>query len=104
MDAFAAAVAVIFGDPNMAAAATHHPAGGAAGRSCRVHRRAPDVVDGWNGGGVVADSVILEVRVAEAPTLEIGDRFVMGDEILEVTAAPTRDELGLVWTAEARRL
>lgn len=107
MSAFAAATNVIFADPNISASATYR-AGGVGGVPVRVIVTKPDVMSDFNAGQFVSESSQLDVRVAECPALAVGDRFLVdptGDAVLyEITAAPVRDALRLVWKAQAREI
>jgi hypothetical protein len=102
MDPLSFAVDAIFEDALLAEGGTWHPAGGADGTAVRVLRRAPDRIEDWNGARIVVDSVLLEIRVADAPTLGAGDLVVIGDETLEVMAEPRRSPDRTVWQVEAR--
>lgn len=105
MSAFASALAAVFRDPNVAESATRIPAGGGASGAVRVIRYRPDEIEGWGGSSVVVDTYRLEIRIAEAADLGVGDLIhYAGGPSYEITAPPSRDDLRLVWTAEAREL
>lgn len=103
MNVFAAAVGAVFGDPNISTAAVYRFQGVAPSIPCRVVLRRPDDVTEWGAGSrAVVDTVVIDVRVSDAPTLERGDVFVIGDVEHVVTGEPRRDAHRLIWTAEAR--
>lgn len=102
MNVFADSVGRIFGDPNIAADALYRVGGAGAGVPVRVIRRAPDRIVSFGEGRFVADTLIIDVRVAEAPGLAQGDTFEVAGEVFEVRSAPVRDGERLVWSAEAR--
>lgn len=104
MSAFAAAINAIFADPNMAWDALWRRGGGGPGVQVRVIRRAPDDTVRFGEGRFLAETVLLDVRVAEAPELARGDTLerLTDGEIFEIIGAPARDREQLVWRAEAR--
>ena len=103
MDPLAFAAEAIFADAFVAEAATLHPADGGPSIAVRVIRRDEDRISEWGGARLLADSVVLEIRVAEAPALAEGDRLAVAGEVYEIAAAPARDGFGEVWRAEARK-
>lgn len=94
-------VDLIFADPNMAMDALWRSGGVGAGIPVRVIRRAPDEVSSFSAGRFVSDTVLISVRVADAPTLKPGDTFEIGGELFEVRSEPLRDSDRLVWSCEA---
>lgn len=100
MDALAAAIDVLFAAPNIGEQATWRP-GGAGGSPIRVIRRQPDQVVGFGDTRALLPTVLLEMRVVDAPTLAEGDAIVIGGSTFRILAAPKLDALGLVLTAEA---
>lgn len=104
MNAFAAALGVLFTDPNLSVDALYRSAGDGEVRPVRVMRRAPDSIGDFGEGRFVTDTLRLDVLIAEVEDLEPGDTFQIGDELLEVRGEPVRDAEHLLWTAEARIL
>ena len=103
MDPLAFALEAVFADALVAEAATLHPADGGPSIAVRVVRRDEDRISDWGGARLLAGSVVLEIRVAEAPALDVGDRLAVAGEVYEIAAAPARDGFGAVWRAEARK-
>ncbi|MTH62106.1 head-tail joining protein [Paracoccus litorisediminis] len=104
MSAFAVAINAIFADRNVALDARWFAGGAGDGVPVRVVRRAPDQLAEFNGARIVADSVLLDVRVSEVAALARGDRIVIGDVAYEILGEPRRDAERLVWKGEARAL
>lgn len=102
--AFAAGVAAIFRDPNVATDGSLAPAAGGGPIACRVILYRPDAVQGWNGVDVVTDSVRLEFRAAEVGDLARGDQVTIDGVTYEITSEPTRGADRLVWATEAREV
>ena len=104
MTAFTAAATALFRDPNIAVDALYRPGGIGSGVAIRVIRSAPDQVAAFGEGRFVTDTVLIAVRVADAPDLASGDTIEVNGVLFEVRADPVRDADRLVWSAEARAL
>lgn len=102
--AFAAAIAAMFRDRNMAHAALYRAGGSGAAVEVRVIKRAPDRIGNFGEGRFVADAVLIDVQISEVPELARGDTFEIGAEVFEVRSDPVRDSERLIWAAEARVL
>jgi hypothetical protein len=100
MTAFAAAVDLLFMDPNLSTPALYQQSRIGVERAIRVMRRNPDRMVEFGAARLVSDSVVLDVRVSDCPELAAGDRFEIGGEIFVVQGAPQRDRERLVWTVE----
>ncbi|MFN9090936.1 MAG: hypothetical protein ACK5V0_05405 [Alphaproteobacteria bacterium] len=104
MTAFTAATAALFRDRNMAVDALYRPGGIGVGVPVRVIRSAPDSLAQFGEGRFVTDTVLIAVRVADAPGLGPGDTFEIEGTLHTIRGAPVRDADRLVWSAEARAL
>ena len=102
MNAFEVATNLIFADPHMALDALWRAGGEGEGVPVRVIRRAPDRIATFGDGRFVTDSVLIDVRISEAPGLARGDTFEIAGQIYEVASEPVRDADRLTWAAEAR--
>ena len=100
MNAFAAAVDVMFADPHMTVAAIYRVDGIGEGTEIRVYRSAPDVLNEWAATPAVTRAVVLGVRLSDAPDLSSGDTFEIAGSIYKVQGSPRRDPDRLTWTAE----
>lgn len=100
MSAFAAAIGLIFADPNMAVDALWLPGGTPPGAPIRAIRKAPDEVTRFGGAQVWSETVRVDVRVSEVPAPAPGDRIVIAGETFEVQGEPLRDRERLVWTLD----
>jgi hypothetical protein len=100
MTAFAAALDMLFRDPNLSTPALYQQTGVGAERAIRVMRRNPDRMVEFGAARLLSDSVTLDVRISDCPELAAGDRFEIVGEIFVVQGAPKRDRERLVWTVE----
>jgi hypothetical protein len=101
MSAIAAAFETLFADPNMARDATFTPTGGVA-VPVRIVVRRPDRVSDFGETRLHSETTVVDIRVADAPTLASGDAFEIGGESYVVQGEPLRDAERLIWTAELR--
>jgi hypothetical protein len=102
MNAIAAAVDVLFADPNIGKDATWRAGGAGGGVAVRVVFRAPDQVANFGGGRFVATGRFVDVRISEVPTLQPGDTFEIGSATYVVQGEPLADDDNLIWSAEVR--
>lgn len=100
MTAFAAAVAMIFADPNMAVDAEWRPGGATPGHTIRAIRKAPDHLTSYGDARVWSATVKVDVMVSAVPTPAPGDRILIAGEAFEVQGEPIRDRMRLVWTLD----
>ncbi len=94
------ALAVMFANPVIARSASWYPGGVGPGQSLRVILRAPDAITEFGTARVWSETVMIDVRVAEAPTLASGDRIDFDGSSYTVQGEPVRDRERLIWTAE----
>jgi hypothetical protein len=99
MTAFAAAVDLLFLDPNISAAATYIPVRDPV-REIRVVISRPDIVQDFSTARVHTETVVVEIRVSEVAAPVRGDRLVIGGEERVVQGTPRRDRDRLVWTVD----
>ena len=104
MTAFDLATDSLFTDPNLAVDALLRLGGAGPAQPIRVIRAMPDRFANFGEGRFVVDSVLLNIRLADAPALSAGDTVEIGGQLHEVQGTPTRDSDRLVWLAEARAL
>ena len=52
----------------------------------------------------MTDTLTLDLRVSELPSLSKGDTIEIASEVFEVRSEPVRDRERLVWSAEGRAL
>ena len=99
MTAFDTAVATLFADPNLASDATFIPQIG-TNVPLRVIIRAPDVFQKMGSSTIETPTTMLEVKVADCPSLMPGDQFLIGQATYTVQGEPRRDEFQLTWTVD----
>ena len=104
MTAFDLATDSLFADPNLAVDALLRLGGSDPALAIRVIRAMPDKFASFGDGRFVVDTVLLNIRLAEAPALSAGDTVEIAGQLHEVQGTPTRDSDRLVWLAEARAL
>lgn len=104
MTAFAAAIDVLFEDPNIGIDAIYRAGGEGTGTPVRVIRKAPDQMTNFAESRFVTDTFVIDLRVAEVPGLAVGDTIEINGETFEVRSEPMRDPERLVWSTEGRVL
>ena len=101
MTAFDAALAVLAADPNLGTDATWQRGAGPV-VALRVLRSAPDQLRDAFGTTLVQATDVLTVPIAVLPTIEPGDVFTLGTDILTVQHAE-RDAAGVAWRVLCQR-
>ena len=104
MTAFDLAMDSLFADQNLAVDALLRVGGTDPAQAIRVIRAMPDGFASFGEGRFVVDTVLLNIRLADAPALGAGDTVEIAGQLHEVQGTPTRDSARLVWLAEARAL
>ena len=104
MTAFDLATNLLFADQNLAVDALLRLSGTGPAQTIRVIRAMPDQFASFGEGRFVVDTVLLNIRLADAPVLSAGDTAEIAGQVHEVQGTPTRDADRLVWLAEARAL
>ena len=104
MTAFDLATGSLFADQNLAVDALLRLSGGGPVQPIRVIRAMPDQFASFGEGRFVVDTVLLNIRLADAPVLSAGDTVEIAGQLHEVQGTPIRDTNRLVWRAEARAL
>jgi hypothetical protein len=99
--AFDAALAVLAADPNLGTDATWQRGAGPV-VTLRVLRSAPDQLRDAFGTTLVQATDVLTVPIAVLPTIEPGDVFALGADILTVQHAE-RDAAGAGWRVLCQR-
>ena len=101
-DIFSAALDDLFTDPNLARDVLWRAGGIDPAVPVRAIVRRPDRIGEFGETRILASSMVLEIRVAEVPTLAEGDTVEINGETYVIQGEPVRDAARLVWTAEAR--
>ena len=104
MTAFDLATDSLFADQNLAVDALLRLSGTGPALAIRVIRAMPDQFANFGEGRFVVDTVLLNIRLADAPVLSAGDTVEIAGQLHEVQGTPTLDTDRLVWLAEARAL
>jgi hypothetical protein len=101
VSAFAAAMAALTADPNLGVEALWQR-GDDQTLPLRVLRSSPDQVASAFDSSVITATDMLSVPVAVLPSIERGDRFVLGADTLIVQSA-RRDATGTAWRVACQR-
>ena len=99
MTAFAAALNVLFADPNISVQIWHRDVAGRFTRARGILRR-PDEITEFGSARLLSDTVRLDVRTAEIPDPQQDEQILIGDETFLIQGAPRRDRERLIWTIE----
>lgn len=101
--AFDRLAATIIADPNVASDALYGAGGGVQdGVPIRCLLRRPDIVSQFGESRFASTTILIEVKVADAPDLAKGDWFKIGAETWTVRTDPRRDPERLFWLAEVK--
>ncbi len=101
MNAFAAATAALFADPNLGEHALWLASGVGPGFAVRVIRRRPDAVVEFGASRALMATVLIDLRRTEAAAIDEGDLVVIGADTFKIIGSPASDPMGLVLSCEA---
>ena len=101
MSALAAAVDLLFIDPNIGREAVYISEGGAPVLVRVVARRA-DEVTGFGDARLWSETTRIDLRVAEVPNPRPGERIEIDGEAFLIQGEPVRDRERLIWTVDLR--
>ena len=101
MNAFAAAIEMLFADPNIGTEAIYTSDGGAP-ILVRVVARRADAVSEFGDTRLWSETTRIDLRVAEVPNPRPGDRIEINTEAFLIQGEPVRDRERLVWTVDLR--
>ena len=99
MSVFDTAMQVLFADRNLAIDATFIPTLG-ANKEVRVVTRAPDLYQNIGQSVIETPSLVLEVQVADCPSVVQGDQFMIDGITYKAQGTPRRDSERLVWQVD----
>jgi hypothetical protein len=101
MNAFAAAIEMLFADPNIGVEAIY-TSDGSAPVVVRAIVRRPDEVTSFGEARLWSETTRIDLRVAEVPNPRPGDRIDIDAEAFLIQGEPVRDRERLVWTVNLR--
>ena len=101
MNAFDAAIEMLFADPHIGEEAIYTSDGGAPVLVRVVARRA-DAVSEFGDARLWSETTRIDLRVAEVPNPRPGDRIEIDSEAFLIQGEPVRDRERLVWTVDLR--
>ena len=94
-------IAALFVDPILSKAAVYTPQTGSS-FALRVMAKQPDTLTGFGEGQLHTPTALFEVRTADVPQPEIGDRLTVDGETFVIQSEPTADRERLIWTLNTR--
>lgn len=97
MNAFAAADAALFRDPNLSTLVQWQAGGEGPTTAIRVILTDPDRVEGFDGTQILTDSLIATLRTADLLAPQGGDRVLVRGEWHVVDGESLRDTQRLTW-------
>ncbi len=102
MTVFTAAIDALFADPNLGLDAMYRAGGADPGIPVRVILRRPDRVGEFGETRVVAETLLIDVRVQDAAAPADGDTIEVDGTVYVIQGQPRRDDGRLIWSCEAR--
>lgn len=105
MTAFTSAVAALFRDPNLSAAATYQatpdaPAPLPAPVAVRVMTRRPDMTESFGSARAWSETTLVDLPVASVAAPLRGDRITLDGVAYRIQSEPRRDRERLVWSLD----
>lgn len=97
---FDQAIHDLFADPNLAIDGLWRAGGTGSEVPARIFVRRPDRVAEFGETRISAATTLMEIRVADAPTLAEDDTLEIEGTVYIVQGEPMRDSARLVWTVE----
>lgn len=101
MNAFAAAIEMLFADPNIGVEAIYTSDGGAPVVVRAVVRR-PDELTNFGNARLWSETTRVDLRATEVPAPRPGDRIEIDADAFLIQGEPVRDRERLVWTVDLR--
>jgi len=102
MTALAAAIEMLFADPNLSSAAIYRDQGTGDPVAIRVIARRPDQVFDFGDTRIHTETSLFDVRVSEVPSPRPGDTLEVDGETFVVQGESVRDSERLIWTVDTR--
>lgn len=99
MTAFAAAVGMLFVDPNISVEIWHRDMEGQFTRARGILRR-PDEITEFGSARLMSETTRIDVRVADISDPSPQEQILIGEETFLIHGEPRRDRERLVWTIE----
>ena len=102
MTMFAAAIDALFADPNLGIDTVYRVGGADPEVPVRAMVRQPDRIGEFGETRVVAETVMIDIRVSEVAATAECDTIEVNDTVYVIEGEPIRDAERLVWTIEVR--
>jgi len=102
MTALAAAIEMLFADPNLSSTGVYRIQGTGDPVAIRVIARRPDQVFDFGNTRIHTETSLFDVRVSEVPSPRPGDTLEVDGETFVLQGEPVRDSERLIWTMDTR--
>jgi hypothetical protein len=102
MTVFAAAIDALFADTSLGRDGLYRAGGADPAIPVSVIARQPDRVGEFGETRIVAETLLIDVRVSEIAAPADGDTFELDGMVYVTQGEPIRDTERLVWSIEAR--
>ena len=102
MNAFTAAIDVLFSDPNLGADAIYRAGSETPATMIRAIIRQPDRIGTFGETRIAAATTIFDIRTSDIAAPAQGDTIEMDGTVYIIQGEPLRDAERLTWTIEAR--
>ncbi|MEQ1788829.1 MAG: hypothetical protein ABL857_00145 [Rickettsiales bacterium] len=99
MNAFNTAISALFNDSNLSKPAFFLPILG-INQNIRVITRSPDLFQDVGQSLIETPTMIVEVQIADCPSITAGDQFMIDGITYSVQGTPRRDSERLVWLVD----
>jgi hypothetical protein len=99
MNAFNTAISALFNDSNLSKPAFFLPILG-TNQNIRVITRSPDLFQDVGQSIIETPTMIVEVQIADCPSITAGDQFMIDGITYSVQGTPRRDSERLVWLVD----
>ena len=102
MNAFAAAIDVLFSDPNLGADGIYRAGGVGEAITLKAIVRRPDRVDTFGETRIATATTLFDIRTSDINAPAEGDTLEMNGAVYIIQGEPLRDAERLIWTIETR--
>lgn len=99
MTAFAAAVGMLFADPNLSVEIWHRDMEGRFTKTRGILRR-PDDITEFGSARLMSETTRIDVPADEIPDPRPQEQILIGEETFLIQGEPRRDRERLIWTLD----
>jgi hypothetical protein len=102
MNAFTAAIDILFTDPNLGVNTIYRAGGAGEAITLRAIVRQPDRIGTFGETRIATQTTLLDIRTSDIAAPAAGDTIEMDGTVYVIQGEPIRDAERLTWTIEAR--